>query len=414
MIEIALIIFLIVVGFFTLYLTLLTALGFLYNAKAKEFSSSKKRGNQKKHCFAVIVPAHNEEQVIAETVSNLVDINYPKELFHVFVVADNCTDKTSSYALRKGVTVIERENKKFLGKGYALEWCFKLLLKNQWRNKDIPKFFDAFLVIDADTTVSKNILEVLNTYLNQGCKAIQCADLVKPNPGSWSSEITRVGLYLYNYVRPLGRKMLNCSAGLRGNGMCFTTNLLKKIPWLAFSQTEDLEYGLVLLLNGIPVTFAPEAKVQAVMPINPQNAETQRARWEFGRFPLLKKYSSVLLKEAVKKKSFKIFDSFIELITPAFVNLSLFTFAMLIINMLLTVLDVLTTNTFLLLWILLFALQLFYVLGGLYLSNADINAYKALWYAPKYILWKLILYVKVLSKGHTKLWIRTVRESASH
>ena len=126
MIEIALIIFLIVVGFFTLYLTLLTALGFLYNAKAKEFSSSKKRGNQKKHCFAVIVPAHNEEQVIAETVSNLVDINYPKELFHVFVVADNCTDKTSSYALRKRVTVIERENEKFLGKGYALEWCFKL------------------------------------------------------------------------------------------------------------------------------------------------------------------------------------------------------------------------------------------------------------------------------------------------
>lgn len=412
--KIVLIIFLIVVGFFTLYLTALTVLGFLYKAKAKIRKGSRQKGNQKKHCFAVIVPAHNEEEVIAETVSNLMKIDYPKELFQIIVVADNCTDKTFIYALKRGATVLERENKNLLGKGYALKWCFKLLLKNQWRKQGIAKLFDAFLVIDADTTVSGDILEVLNTYLNQGCEAIQCSDLVKPNPGAWSSEITRVGLYLYNYVRPLGRKMLNCSAGLRGNGMCFTTDLLEKIPWRAYSQTEDLEYGLILLLNGFTVTFAPEAKVQAVMPVNPRNAETQRARWEFGRFPLVKKYSFLLLQEMFKQRSFKIFDSLIELITPAFVNLFLFTTLMLFTNLLLIATEVLSTGTILLSWIILFALQIFYVLGGLYLSNADINAYKALCYAPRYAFWKLILYIRVLGKGHTKLWIRTARENAYH
>ncbi len=412
--KILLIVFLIAIGFFTIYLSLLTILGFLYNGKTKIKGRYRQTGNQKKNCFAVVVPAHNEEFVIAGTVSNLMNIDYPKELFQVFVVADNCTDKTFIYALKAGATVFERENKELQGKGHALRWCFKLLLKNKWRSQGVLKPFDAFLIIDADTTVSGDILEVLNTYLNNGSEAIQCADLVKPNPGAWSSEITRVGLYLYNYVRPLGRKMLNCSAGLRGNGMCFTASLLEKIPWQAYSQTEDLEYGLILLLNGIPVTFAPEAKVEAVMPVNPHNAETQRARWEFGRFPLVKKYSFELLKEACRKKSFVIFDSFVELITPTFVNLFLLTFVMLIINLLLTIINVLSTNTFLLLWIILLSMQLFYVLGGLFLSKADINAYKALLYAPKYAFWKLILYIRILVQGHTKLWIRTIREGTSN
>ncbi|OGU33906.1 MAG: hypothetical protein A2068_02800 [Ignavibacteria bacterium GWB2_35_6b] len=402
--TILLIIPLIAAGLFTLYLSFLTVIGFFYKSKLKTINSYPPGSNQKKHSFAIIVPAHNEEDVIAQTVANLMNINYQEELFQVFVVADNCSDKTFICASKMGAVVLERENGELLGKGHALKWCFRLLLKSH-------KSFDAFLVIDADTIVTADILQVLNLYLINGYQAIQCADLVKPNPGAWSSEITRVGLYLYNYVRPLGRKMINCSAGLRGNGMCFTTNLMKNIPWEAYSQTEDLEYGLILLLNGIPVTFAPEAKVHAVMPSNPKNAETQRARWEFGRLPLLKKYSGLLLKEAIKKKSFQIFDSFIELITPAFVNLFLFTTAMFVLNVFLTFLNLLSTNILALLWFIVFALQIFYVLGGLYLSHADINAYKALWYAPKYMFWKFILYLKVFSKGHTKLWVRTAREN---
>lgn len=405
MMTILLIFFLTVIGFFTLYLSLLTVLGFFY--KNKTLNMPLLNMDQKKYSFAIIVPAHNEEEVIGQTIANLQNINYPKELFDIVVIADNCTDKTFMCSAKMGAVVLERDNRKLQGKGHALRWCFKLLLKNS-------KTFDAFLVIDADTVVSDDILEILNLYLNDGCKAIQCADLVKPRPGVWSSEITRVGLYLYNYSRPLGRKMLNCSAGLRGNGMCFTANLLEQIPWNAYSQTEDLEYGMTLLLNGITVTFAPEAKVHAVMPANSKNAETQRARWEVGRFPIVKKYFGLLLIEAIRKKSFRIFDSFIELITPAFVNLFLFTAVMLILNIFLAAANVLSSNTYLFLWIILFALQIFYVLGGLYLSHADINAYKALWYAPKYTLWKLILYLRVITKGHTKTWIRTAREDAAN
>ena len=391
-------------GFFTIYLSALTALGFFYKRKTKSFFDIEQNNSNKVHRFAVIVPAHNEEAVIEKTVVNLLDIDYSSDLFQVFVIADNCTDKTSVRSSKKGAVVLERENKNLMGKGHALRWCFELLIKSSKQK------FDAFLVIDADTFVARDILKVLNFYLNMGDKVIQCADLVKPVPGAWSSEITRVGLYLYNYVRPLGRKMLNLSAGLRGNGMCFTADVLEKIPWQAYSQTEDVEYGLILILNDVNVSFAPEARVYAVMPANPRNAETQRARWEIGRFPLIKNYSLKLLKAAITKRSIRIFDSFIELITPAFVNLFVITLLLFITTFILSISHILTTKIFLVTCSVVFALQVFYVIGGLYLSKADINAYKVLWKAPKYIIWKLILYLRLIIKGHTKLWIRTARE----
>jgi 1,2-diacylglycerol 3-beta-glucosyltransferase len=403
MMTVILIILLSVTGFFTLYLFFLMVVGFFYKSKIKtDLISAADTAEARR--IAVIVPAHNEEQVIEKTLTSLFNIDYPTDRFRVIVIADNCTDNTPLIASKKGVIVLERENKNLSGKGYALRWCFELLLKS------LKQKFDAFLVVDADTIVSRDILKVMNFYLRAGSQAIQCADLVLPLPGSWNSEMTRVGLYLYNYVRPLGRKILNLSAGLRGNGMCFTKNLIEVIPWQSYSQTEDIEYGMILLLNDVSVTFAPEAKVYAVMPSDPQNAESQRARWEFGRLSLLKVYSSRLLKEAIRKKSYRIFDSLIELITPAFVSLFLITVVLLSITLVLFVTRLLSAGTYVLLFAILLMLQIFFVLGGLYLSKADSNAYKALWKAPKFIFWKFLLYIRLAFNGHTNLWVRTTRE----
>ncbi len=156
--------------------------------------------------------------------------------------------------------------------------------------------------------------------------------------------------------------------------------------------------------------FAPKAKVSTIMPGNAHNAETQRARWELGRFPLIKKYGKALFVEAVKRKSFRLFDAFIDLVTPAFVNLFVFTIIMIIINSLLEAAGIVGRNDYVFLWIVLLVLQIFHVLGGLSVSKADKDAYKALINVPRYAIWKLLLYVKLFFKGHTGLWIRTTRE----
>src|ERR1700682_3426648 len=53
--------------------------------------------------FDVVVPAHDEEAGIALTVESLLALDYPRELFRVLVIADNCRDRTAERATSAGV-----------------------------------------------------------------------------------------------------------------------------------------------------------------------------------------------------------------------------------------------------------------------------------------------------------------------
>ncbi|MBI2430320.1 MAG: glycosyltransferase [Ignavibacteriales bacterium] len=383
-------------GFFLSYLLLLSILALFVPVRSSVQIHRKRK-------FACVVPAHNEERNIAKTVSNLKSIDYPRELYDVVVIADNCTDDTASVAWHSGAMVMERSDKKKKGKGHALQWAFEQLQKS-------PVGYEGYVVIDADSVVSKNFLQVMNWYLEQGNGSIQSADLVAPNPGAWSSEVSRISLTLYNYVRPLGRKALNCSAGLRGNGMCFSADTLKQVPWQAHSLTEDLEYGLILLQHGISTAFAPEANVWATMPAKSKNAESQRARWEGGRLPIVKKYAPELFRSAVKEMSWKKADALIDLLTPAFVNMVAVILFVIGIKYFGEYVAQMQSGIPLGGWLLLFIISISYVLIGLIAAKADPALCKAVIYFPVYLLWKLRLYGKLLITGITKEWVRTVRE----
>ncbi len=390
------IIFLIALGIITLYLLYLS-LNALKSKKLQNLDVSRFRK------FAFIIPAHNEEFSIARTITSALKVDYPKELWDLIVIADNCTDKTAEISSNLGANVLIRNNPNERGKGYALRWCTDIILKSQ-------KEYDAVVIVDADSVVQPNILKVLNRYLETGSKAIQVADLVEPQYDSWSSEVTRIGFTLYNYVRPLGRKNLKFSAGLKGNGMCLSTSLLKSIPWSAWSLNEDLEHGIILLLNGIIVDFAPETTVLATMPKDPKKAESQRSRWERGRYPVIKNYTKKLFNAFIKTGSFVYLDALIELITPPTVNLfGIITF-MIFINVLLIIIGIGDLEIFFYIWLFLFFTGVCHILIGLKAVRADKMLYKAFMYIPKYIIWKTFLYINFSFKKFQNEWIRTSRE----
>ena len=64
--------------------------------------------SEKKHRFAIVIPARNESAVIGDTIKCLLAQKYPRELFDIYVVADNCTDNTAEIARAAGATVYER------------------------------------------------------------------------------------------------------------------------------------------------------------------------------------------------------------------------------------------------------------------------------------------------------------------
>ncbi len=398
MIVVAETVLLVAAGFLLTYLALLSVLTLF--ARRREWSVSP----DKLRRFAIVVPAHNEELSLARTVRSLMAIEYPRKHFDVIVIADNCTDDTAAIAALEGATVWERNDPDFRGKGRALRWAFGKILS--------ADDYDGVVVIDADTRVSKNLLSVMNRYLEEGSKAVQSSDMAEPQPGSWSSEITRLGFTLYNLVRPLGRSVIGCSAGIRGNGMCFAVDTLRTVPWNSFSLNEDLEYGLMLLLRGVNVEFAPEAEVFAMMPAKAGNAESQRARWEGGRFPVISGYGPRLLGQAFSTNSFRSLDAFIELITPAFVNLFGAAMFLFLMNAVLWLAGFDGFGIFAVLWGAAVSLGLFHVLVGLYSVGADRSLYRAFLYIPRYAVWKILLYTKLMRRGSTEEWVRTTRDHA--
>jgi 1,2-diacylglycerol 3-beta-glucosyltransferase len=381
---------------FASYLALLTVLAIFRKSKI-DFNSAKKIRR-----FAILVPAHEEEEVIEQTLQSMKGIDYPRESFDVVVIADNCTDKTAELSRSTGATVLERHDPVNRSKGYALRWCLDRLTKGE-------SAYEAFVVIDADSVVSPNFLAVMNRYLDDGARCIQSSDLAKPQPGKWSPEMTRIAFILHNYVRPLGKMAAGLSANLNGNGMCFSRELITQIPWSSYSRVEDLEYTLKLILNGVKITFAPEAVVHATMPTDSKIAETQRRRWEVARFPVVKEYAGKLFSTAIRKKSLVTLDMLLELITPAFVNLFLFTSALLVLQVAAFVLGATWLGEITLLFAIAVLLDVFHVLGGLKAAHANRSDYLVLANIPKYILWKIGLYFRTWLRGDDKSWVRTQR-----
>ena len=352
--------------------------------------------------FAILIPAHNEEVILHKLLESLAHLAYPKELYSVFVIADNCTDKTTALARQfEGVQAYERFNKEKRGKGYALNWMWQQLAAEQL-------VYDAYIVLDADSVVIPTFLQAMDRELVRGAKALQACNTVLNITESPSTALRWIALTLINHVRPLGRNGLGCSATLTGNGMCLSHELLQRYPWQAFGIAEDYQYYLTLVQQGERVTYVPEAIVRSQMPVTFQQMRTQDVRWETTA-PQQSQWRIAwqLLGTGLRTKSIVRLEAVAELLTPP---LSL-----------LVAVCLLVSAVSLLLWSpleMLFALLLvagvaYYVATALYLLRAPSAVYKALLHAPGFVLWKLwIFFVLSRSRKHTKDWIRTVRTSS--
>ena len=107
------------------------------------------------------MPAHNEEVTIGRLLASIKALEYPLGRYDVFVVADNCTDRTAEIARAAGAQVEERNDYTQRGKGYALRWLLARLRERGAR-------FDAYVVLDADTVVDASLLRRLDARFEAG------------------------------------------------------------------------------------------------------------------------------------------------------------------------------------------------------------------------------------------------------
>jgi 1,2-diacylglycerol 3-beta-glucosyltransferase len=349
--------------------------------------------------FDFVIPAHDEEGGIAATVRSLLSVDYPPELRRILVVADNCSDATAEQARQAGATVLVRQDPQ-RGKGYALAFAFARVLADG--------LADAVVVVDADTVVSTNLLTAFAARLDAGARAIQAHYGVRNTGASWRTRLMAIAFALVHSVRSLGRERLGCSAGLRGNGMCFAPGLFQEVPYQAFSIVEDLEYGIRLGLVGHRVHYAAEAEVLGEMPSGEATSRSQRQRWEGGRWEMARRHALHLVGRGLLERNRVLLDLGIDLLVSplaylaaaALVGLGLGSAARLYLG-----------SSPLLPWAFgasLAALTV-YVVRGWWLSGTGLRGLEALVMAPVYLLWKVGLALG--RRRHPRdAWVRTTRE----
>lgn len=261
--------------------------------------------------FAIVVAAHNEERVIGELIRNLNELEYPRELYDVYVVADNCTDATARIAAEQGAFVVERFNDVEVGKGYALEYVFDIIFEN-----GIP--YDAVVVFDADNLVAKDFLSIMNAHLLRGEKIIQGYLDTKNANDTWITKSIYISYILTNRFWQLSKYNLGLTCALGGTGMCLSTEVLKKYGWGMTSLTEDLEFQTKALMNNIKVTWAHDAKVYDEKPLSLMQSWRQRKRWMQGHTNVAGRYAGKLLLEGIRTKNFAMVDGALYLVQPFF------------------------------------------------------------------------------------------------
>lgn len=296
-----------IIVFFTVYYFVIALFG-LWRPKEKKITTPCKS-------FAIVIAAHNEEQVIGQLIDNLHVLHYPASLFDIFVVADNCKDRTSDIAQAHGAIVYERFNLQQRGKGYALEWAFSKIFR-------LKRKYDAVVVFDADNLVHPDFLLEMNNRLCKGEKVIQGYMDAKNPCDTWIAGTFAISFWVVNHIWHLAKYNLGLSSVLGGTGMCISTDVLRKFGWGATCLTEDMEFTMKVLLKGIRTTWAHDAIVYDEKPLTFMQSWRQRKRWAQGHFDCAARYIPKLLYEGIAQRNICILDGVLHLLQPHFLLLS--------------------------------------------------------------------------------------------
>ncbi len=357
--------------------------------------------------LAVLVPAHDEEPMIARTVHSLLASgcapssccgvagahaagwNVP-----VIVVAHNCSDHTAAVAASAGARVIELNKVMMRGKGVALRYGFEA---------GRAAGANAFLVVDADSVVSRNLVAATRSALDRGAAATQCRyelELPASGPIGMRARLRVLAFRGINVLRAGGRASLGFSAGVFGNGFAVTDDTLQRVPFSVDSICEDMEYHVRLVAAGLRVRWIEDAFVHAPLAPGGSARATQEARWEGGRFHVATRATGNLL-AAVLRGNWRALGMLSEAWSLPLSRgvLALLLMAFLPVH-----------------WLHIFAIAcaavvLAYVLEAVLLGADPWRDLAALAGAPLHLLWKLAITPLVLRQSRAGAeWARTRRE----
>ena len=220
---------------------------------------------------SVMIPAHNEESVITNTVENIRSIDYPN--LEIIVIDDRSTDNTASVI--KGleekydnVIAMVRPKDAFPGKSAVLNDALNIAKG------------EAILVFDADATVEPDFLNKLIPNLEPAdVGAVQARKIIRNKDVNLLTKCQN-NEYTMDTQLQVGRDAVKGAVELRGNGELIKRTALDDIGgWNNYTITDDLDMSTRLHIRGWDVRFCPEACVYEEGIIYLFPLFRQRRRW---------------------------------------------------------------------------------------------------------------------------------------
>ncbi len=238
----------------------------------------------------VMIPAHNEESVITNTVENILKMDYPN--FEVIVIDDRSSDNTASVikdleAKHEQVRALIREKDAFPGKSAVLNDALKMA------------HGEAILVFDADATVEPDFLNKLVPNLEPAdVGAVQARKIIRNKDVNFLTRCQN-NEYTFDTYLQVSRDAIKGAVELRGNGELIKRQALEDIDgWNNYTITDDLDMSTRLHIKGWDVRFCPDACVyeEGIVYVFP--LFRQRRRWLEGTIRRYLEYFG----EAMKSK----------------------------------------------------------------------------------------------------------------
>lgn len=219
----------------------------------------------------VMIPAHNEESVIASTVENILSMDY--ENFEIIVIDDRSSDNTASVIKElenkhAKVTALIREKDAFPGKSAVLNDAFKIAKG------------DAILVFDADATVDPDFLKKMIPHLEpKEVGAVQARKVIRNKNVNLLTRCQN-NEYTMDAHLQVGRDSVKGAVELRGNGELIKREAIEDIGgWNNYTLVDDLDMSTRLHIKGWDIRFCLDAVVyeEGIIYIKP--LYRQRRRW---------------------------------------------------------------------------------------------------------------------------------------
>ncbi len=340
----------------------------------------------------VIIPAHNEEAGIAETVTAIKPGGVS-----ILVVADNCADATAQRAREAGATAVERHDATARGKGYALAFGRDAL------RHDPP---DVVIILDADCVPDGASLARLAHQAARSGRAVQARNELQTRPDDPPmTRISNFAFSLKNVVRQRGLMRIAGTCVLTGTGMAFPWEQFRDAPLATADSVEDLAIGLALVRGGNAPLYLDDARVTSPA-ASGTAAVTQRTRWEHGFIATASRVAPRMIGHGLMRLDWRAFWLGLHLMVPPLaLTFGLAMLALLVVSGLgwitgfgpaLALLGVI-------------AVAGLAVLGGWAQVGRAALPFAMLIRVPLYIAWKLPIYLK-LTRGADRRWTRTERD----